>query len=52
MIVIVRRNNGGTKPVQRLNVIIISAAGAYQNRPAPDIRPPLSESEKPIETCG
>jgi hypothetical protein len=48
MIVIVRRNNGGTKPVQRLNVIIISGAGAYQNRPAPDIRPPLSESEKPI----
>jgi hypothetical protein len=48
MIVIVRRNNGGTKPVRRLNVIIISAAGAYQNRPAPDIRPPLSESEKPI----
>jgi hypothetical protein len=48
VIVIVRRNNGGTKPVGRLNAIVISAAGAYQNSPAPDIRPPLSESEKPI----
>jgi hypothetical protein len=48
MIVIVRRNNGGTKPLERLNMIVISAAGAYQNRPAPVIRAPLSESEKPI----
>jgi hypothetical protein len=48
MIVIVRRNKVGTKPVGRVDMIVISAAGAYQNRPAPDIRPPLSESEKPI----
>ena len=52
VIVIVRRNNGGTKPVGRLNAIVISAAGAYQNSPAPDIRPPLSESEKLSQTCG
>jgi hypothetical protein len=45
MIVIVRRNNGGTKPLERQNMIVISATGAYQNRPSPVIRAPLSESE-------
>jgi len=48
MMMIVRRNKGGTKLMERLNMIVISAAGAYQNRPPPVIRAPLSESEKPI----
>jgi hypothetical protein len=48
MIVIVRRNKGGTKPLKRLDMIAISTTGAYQNRPARVIRAPLSESEKRI----
>jgi hypothetical protein len=46
MIVIVRRNNGGTKPLDRLNGIAVTAAEAHRKRPAPVIRVPLSESEK------